>query len=90
VKDKVKTRIIIFKESTAQSIARDIVSAAVLLGSVWFNQTYIGGSYLVNTIILVLLMMLMAKLVASEKKEFYSGEDAIAFIRKEFEIGEDK
>ncbi len=71
----VEKEYIVFRESLLQSVTSDLVSAALLLGGVWFNQHYIGGSYLVNAMILLILMLKGLSYYNSRVKKFTSLED---------------
>lgn len=52
-----KTKIIINTEKYLTSLAKDFTSFAILGFFFWFNYKFIGGSYLVNFLILLYILM---------------------------------
>lgn len=83
-----KTRnitILIDKETILNSLIRDACTFGYILISVWFNQNFIGGSYFVNTIILVMgiLWLISAWQRHSETgRTFNNEQDAIKYLSK--------
>jgi hypothetical protein len=70
------------REGLLQSVASDVVTFSMLVGSVWFNNAFVGGSYFLNAIILVMFMFfLLAK--TSGKKVFYSRNELIKHLQLE-------
>jgi len=66
---------IILKEPMMDSIVADVVGYGVLWFSFWFNYNYIGGSYLVNAIILIVAVIKILKIINPKKR--YSIDEAI-------------
>ena len=64
-----KTKIIINTEKYLTSLAKDFTSFAILGFLFWFNYNFIGGSYFVNFLILIgiLLYIVNLKIMASDK-----------------------
>lgn len=64
-----KTTIFINKEKYLTSLAKDFTSVAVLGFLFWFNYNFIGGSYFVNFLILIgiLLYIVNLKITKSDK-----------------------
>jgi len=60
------------KMSLFQSILADFFCIVILIGGVLFNQKFCGGSYFVNAIILIFLMLTLYGLAkyVSEDVEF--------------------
>jgi len=54
---KPKTKIIILRETLGQHIVRDFVSYVLLALMLWFNYTFVGGSYFMNSLILFFLIL---------------------------------
>jgi len=52
-----KTKIIINTEKYLTSLAKDFTSFAILGFLFWFNYNFIGGSYFVNFLILMYILM---------------------------------
>ena len=52
-----KTTIFIKKEKYLTSLAKDFTTFAILGFFFWFNYNFIGGSYLVNFLILFYILM---------------------------------
>ena len=52
-----KTKIIINTEKYLTSLAKDFTSFAILGFLFWFNYKFIGGSYFVNFLILLYILM---------------------------------
>jgi len=52
-----KTTIFINKEKYLTSLAKDFTSFAILGFFFWFNYKFIGGSYFVNFLILLYILM---------------------------------
>lgn len=50
-------KIIYSKMTMKESIISDVLSIAILLAGVWFNNEFIGGSKFVNAVIVILLIM---------------------------------
>jgi len=64
-----KTKIFINKEKYLTSLAKDFTSLAILGFFFWFNYNFIGGSYFVNFLILIgiLLYIVNLKITKSDK-----------------------
>lgn len=52
--DNENLKIMMLRETRKEHFLRDAGSLAMLMGSFWFNEHFIGGSYIVNALILVL------------------------------------
>ena len=57
-----KTKIIINKEKYLTSLAKDFTSLGTLGFLFWFNYNFIGGSYIVNFLILMGILLYIVKL----------------------------
>jgi hypothetical protein len=68
------------KETTSQSIITDTYSTICLLFMFWFNYNFIGGSYIVNFLILVVIIL---KVVGSFKKihKFKTKDELMEFLK---------
>lgn len=76
MREKRLTSIAIKRETVLQSIICDIVSFVVLGAFFWFNYNYIGGSYFVNFLILLLCIIKIAGATKSDKlKVFWNVSD---------------
>jgi hypothetical protein len=61
--------ITINQESYLASLAKDATSLAMLGFLFWFNYNFIGGSYLVNFLILCMIFLYICKLKNSDFKD---------------------
>jgi hypothetical protein len=57
-----KTKIIINTEKYLTSLAKDFTSFAILGFLFWFNYNFIGGSYFVNFLILMVILLYIVNL----------------------------
>ncbi len=55
------------RESLFQSIVNDVFSLGFVTLLFWFNYNFIGGSYLVNFIIMVIMFLYICKLAIKFK-----------------------
>lgn len=78
---KPETKIIYFRESYLQSLYADLTTYAFLVGSVWFNQKYCGGSYFLNGIILVMLLSLWVGRAKRKMCTFTSKQELIDHLQ---------
>ena len=62
------TEIFVLKETMWQSMFADAWGYGTLGLLFWFNHNYIGGSYIVNTIILILVAIKLGKMISPKKK----------------------
>jgi hypothetical protein len=82
-----KTKIIINTEKYLTSLAKDFTSFAILGFFFWFNYKFIGGSYFVNFLILLYILMgiVNLKITMSNKNSpvyFDVSQDKIDRIEK--------
>jgi len=75
--------IIIFRESLVQSILSDAGTYGFMIGTVWFNQKFIGGSYFLNGIILVMLTFFLFAKAKHKLKTFTSKKQIIDYLNKD-------
>ena len=73
------TRYIILHKSARERIVLSAISWGFLCGSIWFNYTFIGGSYFMNAIILIAI--LIWAVVQPASASFTSKEKAIDYIK---------
>ena len=71
---------IILKENLTQSIIADIGTFSFLCSSVWFNYNFIGGSYFLNAVILIMFLLFIIAKFNSKKYTFHSKKEAVGFI----------
>ncbi len=64
-------KIILKKETVLQSIVSDFFSMITLGGLFWFNYQFIGGSYFVNFVILVLFLVISIKYAGNDRVNQY-------------------
>ena len=76
--EKVKT--IILKESLPGSIISDATTFGFICFSFWFNQSYVNGSYFVNGLLLVMLIIWLFAKHENHKITFTSIDDAIRYL----------
>lgn len=79
---KVEAKYFIYRESAFQSFFCDFFTFAWLLFSFWFNYKFIGGSYMVNAILLVMFLLMLSFTGNQKRKVFTRKEDAIKFINE--------
>ena len=61
----------------------DIFSTTILIGGCWFNYNFIGGSYFVNAIILIILLLFMVGKTAGKHQMFTSKESMIEYLNND-------
>ncbi len=61
-------KIIIIRNTVWESVRKDISFIVVLLFAFWFNHQFIGGSYVVNVLILIGALITSVQIVAGYKK----------------------
>ena len=76
-----KTKIIINTEKYLTSLAKDFTSFAILGFLFWFNYKFIGGSYFVNFLILLYILMGIVNL-----KITMSNKNSLVY----FDVSQDK
>jgi hypothetical protein len=76
-------KIIYFRESLLQSVLGDLSTFGMLCGSVWFNHAYVGGSYFLNGVILVMFIIFLMSKVGDRKSVFTSKEELIKHLQSE-------
>lgn len=67
--DKIQYKITINQEGLISSILKDVASVGIIGFAFWFNHNFIGGSYIVNFLILLLMISYMVKLAKYGCKE---------------------
>lgn len=77
-----KKEIIIIKDNLISSIIQDIVSFTILLFCMWFNYKFIGGSYIINAIILLWILGFILRFTKDDRKTFYSLEELDEYVKK--------
>lgn len=75
--------VIYFRESLLQSILSDCFTFIFLVGTVWFNQKYVGGSYFINSVILVMLVLIIYNKADRKSKKFNSRKDLLEFLKND-------
>ncbi|MBM5782407.1 MAG: hypothetical protein FJ368_03185 [Pelagibacterales bacterium] len=60
--NKIEYQITINQEGLITSIVKDVSSIGIICFAFWFNYNFIGGSYIVNFLILSILMFYLVKL----------------------------
>jgi hypothetical protein len=88
-----KTNIFINKQKYLTSLAKDFTSLAILGFFFWFNYNFIGGSYFVNFLILIgiLLYIVNFKITKSDKNSSaYFNVSQDKFDRIESILNEDQ
>jgi hypothetical protein len=68
-----KKIIIVTRESIIESVIKDIFSMIFLGALFYFNQHFIGGSYFVNFLIIVMILIYVIKYTNSSKVQSYTG-----------------
>ena len=77
------TKYIILHKSKREKIITFAASWGFLCGSIWFNYTFIGGSYFMNAMILAAI--LIYAVIQPASASFTSKKEAIKYI-EELEI----
>lgn len=78
-----KPKIICVRESFAQSVLSDLSTFGFVVGSVWFNQTFCGGSYFLSAIILIMFILFIIGRIGGKAKRFMTADEAIAYLKNE-------
>lgn len=73
-----EVEVILLKEPMFESIVSDTWAALCVGALFWFNYNYIDGSYLVNTLILVLIALKIGAIYKGNKR--YTIEEARAHL----------
>lgn len=73
--------IVIVHESLTESIMGDIFTFSMLIGCVWFNNQYVGGSVFLNGVLLFMMIMGAFARFRGLSKRFTSREAAIEFLK---------
>ena len=68
-----QTTLIISKKSSLASVLEDACSVCLLGFAFWFNYKFIGGSYVVNALILIFFIL---------KLLMYADDDDVFYIHK--------
>lgn len=76
--------VIINRERFFGSLLKDMASTILLLFVFWFNQRFIGGSYIINGIFLFLILMYVINFMVKAK----NGKNKT--VRTFYNIGDDK
>lgn len=71
---------IVIRESLLESILADLVLMWTICFLFWFNYKFIGWSYIVNTIIILMLMSTLSRYYSTKKRIFTSKEEVIKFL----------
>lgn len=72
------TKIIYLREGGfLASVASDAATFGFFIGGAWFNHQFIGGSYFVNAILLVMFLLFLMGKAAAKKEIFYSEEELL-------------
>ena len=79
---KTTPEIIFYRESFLDSLLSDISTFGFLLFAFWFNYKFVGGSYFLNGIILVMFLMVLSAKVGEKKKVFVSKEELLNYVNK--------
>lgn len=73
---KVGKKLVVLREGGfVASVCSDTVTFAYICGTFWFNHAYIGGSYMVNAILLFVFLTWLISKSATKKYTFYSLEE---------------
>lgn len=65
---KNKIEIIWLEQSAIQSVISDIISITLVGFLFWFNYNFIGGSYIVNFIVLTLIVVKVVAFMKNKKR----------------------
>ena len=71
------------REGFIQSIVSDLVTFGFLVGSVWFNMEFVGGSYFLNGVILIMFIFWIIGKGKSRIKKFNSNEELIKYLQEQ-------
>ena len=74
--------IIVIRENLIQAFISDLMTFGFLGGTLWFNYNFIGGSYFMNGILLVMFLMLIVGRFNTQSKKFSSSKEAIDYLKK--------
>ena len=87
-----KTKITINKEKYLTSLAKDFTSLAPLGFLFWFNYNFIGGSYIVNFLILmgILLYIVKVNILMAEDQIIYFNVSQDALDKIDSILNEDQ
>jgi len=72
--------VLVLKETMIESMIADAWGYATLGLLFWFNYNYIGGSYMVNTIILIMMAVKIGKIWKGQKH--YSIDEVIEILEE--------
>lgn len=70
------------RESYWQSLASDATTFGFLVGSVWFNEKFIGGSLFLNGIILIMFILWMFAKTSKKGKVFATESELLEHLKK--------
>ena len=77
---KKETEIIFFRESFIQSFLSDLTTFSFMCGSVWFNYKFVGGSYFLNGMILIIFMLFVY--LKNNSEYFKSKKELLDYLLK--------
>lgn len=71
---------VFLKRNTAFTLLEDIIGWGVLMGCVWFNQTYCGGLWLVNLFIIAMFLAGIANYCKTWEQRFNTKQELIKYV----------
>lgn len=72
---------IYFRETAWQSFLSDLFSYGFLAGTVWFNYQFIGGSYFMNGILLMMFLLISFSRASKKTKRFTNKEELKKYLK---------
>lgn len=80
-----KKEIIYFRESFIQSFLSDLATFGFMCGSIWFNYSFVGGSYFLNGVILIMFLFFVMAKNTTKKSVFTSKKELIDYLKSNSE-----
>jgi len=81
--DDAKKIIFLREGGPVASIISDSYTFGLLVGSVWFNHHFVGGSYFLNAVLLVMFFLFLIGKLETKKEVFQNLSDLMAYLQKE-------
>ena len=78
---KQETQFVYFRETAFQSFLSDLFSYGFLCGTVFFNYEFVGGSYFLNGVILILFMLITYSREKGKATYFNNKEEFKTYLK---------
>lgn len=80
--------LIFYKESLIKSVADDVITLALLLGSLYLNHIYIADNYVIQIFVLATLMLAVIKYGSPKIIKIRGKKQIIEFLQNIVEEGD--